>query len=198
MSNLLPQPELWFELDIKRANGATEHYEQRSESYLIAFLQHVRQAFIGLSGQPNEVVVATDNTSSNLGTWVGNGQQFMSALGLLSLDQGVMLGTGNTTVSLSDYKLQTIIPHGTGAGQLERINHTLGAVSGSNPIRTFYLNKEYMNTGGGLITVREAGVYVFTTSPNRFYCIVRDVLVAPVNLNTGDGAVATYTFRITT
>ncbi len=123
---------------------------------------------------------------------------------------GIVIGTDNTAVSMTDYALHAKIQHGSGAGQLYHhgvvfdplfINYTNNTVS-FNIIRLF----ENLSTGS--VVIKEMGIYSganeinnysFYDVPYYMHCIERDALASPnwVTLNPGDIAKVTYKVQIT-
>ncbi len=108
---------------------------------------------------------------------------------------GIVAGTGINTVTMTDYALQTLIAHGTGAGQL-----SYGAVSFGNPTtsgktRYFEFQRALTNSSGGSITVNEIGVYIYPTSQAYYYMYLRDVLGSGVQVD--NGKVLTIKYRVT-
>lgn len=110
---------------------------------------------------------------------------------------GIVLGTGNTAVTPSDYKLGTLIAHGTGSGQL--MYHGMffpsnATVSGSSC--TFDIERIYKNSSGGDVTINEIGIYCIGRYQNSLFCIVRDVLASPVTVANGEYLKVTYTISV--
>lgn len=122
-------------------------------------------------------------------------------------DYGIVVGTDNTAVSPTNYKLGTIIPHGTSSGQFEYYgcwvsNFTI--TSGSQQA-TFDIERICRNGSGGNITVNEIGLYFIAeaqgTSELKSFCIVRDVLgtasgTSATTVNNGEYLKIKYTFKI--
>ena len=116
--------------------------------------------------------------------------------------KGVVVGTDNTAVAVTDYKLWGALPHGTGGNQLVYYG-TWGyspTVSGNSA--TFIIERIFYNLSGGALSITEAGLYCTapvsaTGSGNvlESFCIVRDVLPSAVALGTGDYLRVAYTFR---
>lgn len=106
-----------------------------------------------------------------------------------SVTNGLILGTGSTAVTASDYKIETIIPHGNSANQLNYQNQ--GAQQGceiTDLTTAFILQRLFVNNSGGQIDVREIALYSFL---NYSFCLYRDVL--PVV----DEVPNTETYRVT-
>lgn len=110
---------------------------------------------------------------------------------------GIILGTGNAAPVPGDYKLQTIIASGAGAGALNYQAQTAPTgttIAGQNT--SFVLERLFTNTSGAAIGVNEIGLACYV-SPNSFL-LYRDVLPATDSVpNLGTYRVS-ITFQITT
>ena len=91
-------------------------------------------------------------------------------------DFGLVVGTGETAVALADYKLETKIVHGVGAGQLDYQAAGKTAPVTINGKRRFLLTRSFVNGSGNPITVNECGIYVRCTTTPYYFCIVRDII----------------------
>jgi len=170
---------------------------RKSRSFVIGFLGHVNSYFaragvsilntgnvakaplipIGASGRETMLVNAGDNDAT----------------------YGFVVGTGTIAPTNSDYKLQTQIAHGIGAGQLDYGAHSFAtaAVVGANV--DFIGSRSFYNGSGATITVNEIGVYCYTfctDSYHNYFCLIRDVITATAVLNTQTLTVQ-YTLRTT-
>lgn len=109
---------------------------------------------------------------------------------------GIVVGSGSSAVTVSDYQLGTLIAHGTGAGQL-----TYGAVelpanftiSGSDAY--FRFSRTLTNGSGGNVTINEIGLYGRTFATTWYFLI--DRTLSTVVLADTDAKVITYEFKVT-
>lgn len=107
---------------------------------------------------------------------------------------GIVVGSNNTAVSISDNKLNTQISHGTGAGQLshqavdfpEAVN-----VSGSDC--RFQIHRDFINNSGGSITIQEIGLYS-KSYYSKYICF--DRTLSSKTIPNTEGASVTYTMLI--
>jgi len=104
---------------------------------------------------------------------------------------GLVVGTGTNAVTLTDYKLQTQIAHGNGAGQLAYGAGSFVAPTTSGSDRYWDAVRTFTNNSGGDITINEVGIYAFSSNP-YYYCIARDLTGGVLIANT---KVATLTYR---
>jgi hypothetical protein len=103
---------------------------------------------------------------------------------------GIVIGTGTTTPSRTDYALVSKISHGTGVGQIYYQRQTYELLSDYQ----FRLNREFTNAGSDL-SVAEAGLQYVTLVGNslRTYLLLRDTFT-PVSVTAGNGIRVRYTF----
>ena len=109
--------------------------------------------------------------------------------------RGVVVGTGTTPVTINDYRLQSQIAHGAGAGQL---NHQATEVI-YPPVTgalecSFQLKRIFVNQGGSTVSVNEIGIYGAITSAYEA-CLARDVLSGTVDIPDGGSITAIYTIK---
>lgn len=163
---------------------------RKSHSFTLQFLQQIEVLMTnsGLSG-----VLDITNTARQIGHVSGQANKFLfvqAAAGVT--DTGIVVGTGTGAESDTDYKLGTLIAHGTGAGEFQWEAHaytTTGRVGGNVD---YEQRRTYTNGSGGSITIEEIGMYVDTFDSgeaSQHFCILRDL--------TGGVAVAdTYTASV--
>jgi len=107
---------------------------------------------------------------------------------------GVVVGSGDTPVSIDDYNLASKIPNGTGAGQL-----SYGPVTMDAPMKTdsgylFRVVRTFTNNSGGDITVKEVGLIAYHKHVDGavYFLIARDVLASPVTVPNGSTLTVRY------
>jgi hypothetical protein len=108
---------------------------------------------------------------------------------------GIVVGSSDTPVSLSQYSLGALIGHGTGSGQL-----TYGATSveslSKDTTWLFRIVRTFSNSSGASVTVREIGLYVrlgMGASPYYFPCMLaRDVPTSPISVPNGSTLTVRY------
>jgi hypothetical protein len=111
---------------------------------------------------------------------------------------GLVLGTGNTAVTLNDYKLGTVIAHGNGAGQL---NYNIMNIAFYFPFKIVGSSAQWSilrpitNFSGNDIVVKEAGIYFRCNSYN--FCIERTVLGTEYTFVKNTSVVMEYIVKVT-
>jgi hypothetical protein len=103
---------------------------------------------------------------------------------------GIVIGSGTTPPSRTDYTLVNKIPHGTGIGQIYYNRQTYELLTDYS----FRLTREFTNAGSDL-SVAEAGLIYNTciAGTARTLLLLRDTFT-PVSVTTGNGIRVRYTF----
>lgn len=118
----------------------------------------------------------------------------MNITAALGSSNGIVPGTGSNAVTISDYKLQTPITHGNGAGNLNfqaQTYPTAPTVSGSS--KYFTVQRIFQNNSGGDITVNEYGI-VNTNSADLF---LLDRTLDTFTIGNGSTGTIRYTIKVT-
>ena len=192
---------------IRITKSTGEVYEHRMHSFVqnFAYLLNSLCARLAPNGGVGLPMKDTANTSVTAGA-CNNGASyynwFYTAAAAIGIDTyGMVVGTGVTPVALTDYKLDVPIAQGAGAGQMKysAASYQVGKIS-SGANRSYKLIRFFANDSGGAITVKEVG---FIARPynhliGQFNILIcRDVLGAPVTVNSGEGITVEMAFRIT-
>jgi hypothetical protein len=116
---------------------------------------------------------------------------------------GIVVGTGTATVTPTDYKLASQIPHGTGPGQLDYDTHTV-ASSYTSSSSYIQISRVFVNRSGGDVVVREVGLmarnYFKDLNAVRNdvkFLIARDVLPSPVRVKNLGSLTVRYRISLT-
>ena len=115
---------------------------------------------------------------------------------------GIVVGSDDTAVVPSDYKLNTVIAHGKAASQLEYGGCSVGNYIESAPNVTFDITRYFINNSGGDVTAKECGIYAPAGSwgASQFiysFCIARDILGAPITIANTEILQVIYTVSTT-
>lgn len=104
---------------------------------------------------------------------------------------GIILGSGTTPPTPMDYVIETLIAHGTGAGQLEymQMRSSAGVVVSGNK-STLILSRIFINNSGGDITVNEIAMYFRNPATGLPYLFYRDLVTG------GDTITNTQTYTV--
>jgi hypothetical protein len=117
---------------------------------------------------------------------------------------GIVVGSGSTPQTYSDYALANQIKNGTGAGQMTYGAHTTASSYGSTS-SYITISRTFTNQSGSAIVVREVGMIArnYAWDPyglkyDNKYIIARDVLANPVTVNNLGTLAVTYTLTLST
>jgi len=165
---------------------------RRSRSFVLNFMgllfvQAAQTSFsmTDISGTSRGISAYTANLAMNGGA--GN------------TNMGIVVGSGTAAPTPNDYKLATLITHGTAAGQLSYGACAVGSptASGSDVLMT--LTRALTNGSGADVTVTEIGVHAEgnISSTVYYFLVLRDVLPSPVTVANGQTLTVQYTFKTT-
>jgi hypothetical protein len=186
--------DTWLELATLDRNGRRCNVRRiHSESYLIHFFNiWYVQSF---------ATSMTDTDTGNVARTIIKYRQHMQvSYGAGATTGGIIVGTGTAAVTPTDYKLQTPIAHGTGAGQLSYGATAVGAPSNDSTKSWLNITRLLTNGSGSSITINEAGVYAicFDSGYNiRLFCIIRDLVPGGYTIPNGANTTATYKIQAT-
>lgn len=110
---------------------------------------------------------------------------------------GILIGTGATAPTNTDYVIETQIAHGVGAGQLQYQATSMGAAAVVGANVDSVITRVFVNTSGGSITIREIGLVAYWRydSGTSYFTFTRDAVnQAVANLEV---AVVGYIIRTT-
>jgi hypothetical protein len=161
-------------------------------SFLANFMYLLNGAF---QRTTNANVIDTGNTARTVGGWQNNGTQLgWNYCGGIPLNQplygvsayGIQVGSNATAVVITDYKLNTQIAHGVGAGELKYGAQAYLSNLSSGTNRFVRISRPFYNDSGGDVTIREIGLVM---TPEASYGGAYNVLIA--RDLTGDVVVST-------
>lgn len=147
-----------LEITVKKKDGSIrEHRVMKSESFVRQFLDLLMmQAAMANELSYHEIRDIT-NTLRRIAF---SGETFATDAAANDDTYGIMVGTGNTAPTISDYALETKINDGVGAGELQYGGVTYGLPTSSATESHFTITRDFSNASGGDITVEEIGLYV--------------------------------------
>ena len=172
----------------------TDTGNKPAKSFVIAFLKFI----YGLFTAPANVSVTETDGSSGYVYQSGqttNNQFYVLQVGGYS-QFGVVVGTGDTAETNTDYQLETQLTEGLGLGNITHGDVVVGpaAVVGANV--DLEVKRVFTNLTGSSIVVKEAGIYTSFFEVG-FHCIVRDVLSGTVTVPDKCSLTVIYTVRTT-
>ena len=193
--------ELWYKVIVRNRNGKVlSQKEEKSRSFLGLWNKMI---WTQMTGASYPALMVTDINGNSWPLGVGtSGNNFRMNGGAENTNMGIVIGTGNTPVDVSDYRMSALIAQGFGVGQMDYMVMVINPSIVADPDCDFFLSRQMANNSGGLITVRESGIYVMmerSLSPftAAYGCGVRDVFATPQDVPDGGGITIEYTLRVT-
>jgi len=183
--------ELWYSVVVRDRHGKVVSRERRrSRSFLKQWNQLV---YVHMSASLTESIKDTGGANR---TSQAAAMNFAMNAGAGVTTYGIRVGTGNTAVAIDDYALDTPIAEGTGAGQMEHGGCLVATSVVAAPSCSFLVSRWVVNNSPGIITVREAGIYV-KLYVTYFICLTRDVFVTPQAVPIGGAITIDWTIQVT-
>lgn len=152
----------------------------------------IRELYLAISN--NTVTPTSPGLKDATGGFNVNGitaSPFILTANLGDATSGIIAGTGATAVDVGDYKIQTLIAHGVGSGQLQYQNMLFDNVTIVGSTLSFGVKRTFVNGSGASITINETGAYyVMNYGGNKSLLYFRNVLLTPqVIVNAGSAQV---------
>jgi hypothetical protein len=135
------------------------------------------------------VLIDTTGTARYLSIDCGATGTYGGAAPAGETSAGILVGTSDTPVSLGQYNLLGLIPHGSGSGQL---NYGATVVEDLTTDTAYYFRiiRTFTNNSGASITVREIGLFIKIRPQN--FMFARDVLSSPITVPNGSTLTLRY------
>jgi len=166
--------EVKCRIEVKDKNTVTVT-EFPCNSFVRNMLAILRAGFVNAS----ETVYNVNNSGYNVGS-----HPITVTAPEASAGYGIVVGTGTTPVSPTDYKLENQIPHGTGSGQLYYKAVSLPSLIVTESGVVQKIQREFENRSTADVTVNEIGIVVLT-SVGQPVLVFRDVLSSSVTIPSG-------------
>lgn len=180
--------------------------EKVSDSLTGNFLEMLYAFFSGNNGATWQIPVAPlgngtqcviIHTTDNGYNALVNNNFYMDAAAA-DTNRGILFGSGVTPVTAADYKIETLITHGVGGGQLSYLGMTAPlspTIVGLNT--SFKILRMATNLSGANVTVNEIAVYTGITAI-KYGCLYRDLVSPALVVPNGVNAIAEITWQIAT
>jgi len=205
---LKPQLIITSDFYLKDKNGKLKkHFFKVADSMVGNFLQILYIAFSQSNetdyqvssfngATSNDTAKQTNGAVSN----IGQNQNYFRLHPLAGdVTYGIVFGTGSTTPTALDFNIETLIPNGTGAGQLSYAPQ--GAVQSpqnAGLTTSFILNRSASNNSGSPIIVSEVGIIINESTFSKKFLIFRDLVSPAVTVQNLETLTAQITFAVTT
>ena len=182
-----------IELIVKDKEGKiTDHRgPMRSRSFVRQFLELLWIQALQIGETSGYSVRDTGNVVRTINE---SAYTFACDAAIGAVTTGVIVGTGNTAATISDYNIGTLIAHGVAAGQLQYGAVTFGAPASDATTSRFTITRDFANGSGGAITVNEIGLYVegFVYSTTYYFMTIRDVIGGGIAIPNGQTLTVNY------
>jgi len=193
--------ELWYKAVVRDCNGKVLSKEERKARSFLSLWNKVIWTQMTEASYPALMVTDTNGNGWPLGCGT-HGWNFRMDGAANNQALGIVIGTSNTPVSVSDYAMGSQITQGIGSGQMDHLATVINVSVVTDPNCDFLISRSFANNSGGLITVRESGIYIMlerSLSPftAAYGCGVRDVFNTPQDVPDGGGITIEYTLRVT-
>jgi len=180
--------KLSYEIIVTDKNGKVIHREKRVSR---SWLENYNHLMFGAFNSSNVTVTDRDGLPVEV---PGPGYYTFWCKGGAGVDyQGIVIGTDNTAVTISDYKLGAQIAHGVGAGQIQHLATVIPSPTVDATSSSYTLTRSFINQSGSSITVREIGLYGRAGAIYIGY--VRDVLGTEKVIPDGGAIAVIYTVK---
>jgi len=193
---------LWYKVTVRDRDGKVlSREEKKSRSFLGLWNKIIWTQIAGASFPASLMVTDINGSSWPLGVGT-SGYNFRMNAGAQNTNYGIVIGTDDTPVTVTDYRMGALIAQGFGAGQMDYMAQVINASVVADPNCDFLMSRQMANNSGGLITVKESGLYMMmerSLSPfwTAYGCVVRDVFTTPQDIPDGGGITVEYTLRVT-
>jgi len=188
-----------LELTVSDKNGnITQKRVMKSESFVRQFLELLWVNFQNLDYRSGrycaDVYGGVACVRADRRLWTAGG-----AIG--ETHRGILVGTGTNVPTINDYTIQTLISHGTGAGQLQYSAVTFGAPSSDATTSQFTVTRNFANGSGAQVTVHELTLVVQSYADSNIqysHMIIRDMIPGGIAVPNGQTLTVNYRIQVTT
>ncbi len=162
---------------------------KRSESFVQQFLQIL---LVQMSGIIELIPYNIIDTGGNTRACGSTSYNFKCGALAAAVTSGIIIGTGNTAPVITNYAIETIIPHAT----MNYSAVTFGAPASDATTSQFTITRNFANVSGGGVTVNEIALYVECDkgdTPTPFYFMtIRDVIAGGILVPNGQTLTVNY------
>jgi hypothetical protein len=162
-------------------------YNNEDDPFVIAFIDYLFKELLYFTGSFSSIR-DTGGTFRALGVSTGH----------VCYMYAITVGTGTDAVVITDYKLQTEIANGIGAGQLLYGSlYWSNALNISTNTKILLMNRPVVNLSGGAITVNEMCLQFRDYTQSWNFMAARDIISGGIVIPNGSAMVGEYRLSIT-
>lgn len=135
-------------------------------------------------GSTRADLTATDNTTTGIPVYTSGSYGYLFGMNAPAGDDtyGIVIGSSDVAVSLSQYNLQSKIPNGTGSGKMTYNTSTVESLTKSD-IWYVRILRTFTNNSGSNITVKEIGLIMYIYPKKVMFA--RDVISGGITVPNG-------------
>lgn len=196
--------QLFYGIKLYDRNGKlTEERLKPAHSYTLQFLQIISAVLTFRTTNPSiKDISGVGRNVIATSSWDNPYYPFCMRYAYASEDtsrDGIIVGTGDTPETISDYAMDSLINSGDGVGELHYHRMDLRSMATLDyeiPASYFDFERSFFNLSGATITVKEIGLQVIygTTAAGGEGLIARDV-VTPIAIPAGGWLDVIYRFQ---
>lgn len=173
--------------------------KKRGESFVQQFMQLL---YIQMNGIGNNFGYPVSDVNNFRLEMCVDTKSWDTAAPTTNTAYGILIGTGITPPAIADYCIESLIAHGTGAGQMQYGGMTYGLPTATAAVSSFTLVRSFSNNSGGAIAVNEASVYArcYNSMHDNSLCyfyfmLLRDVIAGGILVLDGETMTLNYRYQ---
>lgn len=191
----------WSLSDNKTGKILCEGGPVKSKSFLKGFIQLLTLYFYGPATVPPDIafncvgLVKDTIGTEDLPTRMDEDYFFYTVAGVGIVTHGILVGSGVTLPVFTDNKIETLIAHGTAAGQLQYAAGYYGEPTESGGVSRFRISRIFSNNSGAPVTAGEVGLAcrAYQYPRGAFYVLlIRDLFPVPLAIPNGQSLTVNY------
>jgi len=185
---------LFYQLTVRDKKGKVVRKTRmrRARSFCLAFLQVLME-----QGFATGIVTIIKDVDGVNKTITSHATNFNTTVAAGYNTAGIVLGTGTTTPTNTDFQMETKIAHGSAATELNYAAQSFVEAQEVGANVDYQLVRAFQNLSGGTINVTEAGVISIIYSGGSEYALLIHDVFSAVAVADGETITATYTLRTT-
>lgn len=170
---------------LRRIKRKSKSYVRALDDYLNCQMAQTTPTVTDISGNTHSAYFHATNFAMN------------GAAG--DTNRGVVFGTGNTAVDISDNALDALIAHGTDSGKLSYGANAFSSPAVSGSSCSFTITRTGTNNSGASIAVAEIGLHMYgrDSVSYSYYLACRDVLASAFSVPANGAITVVYTIKVT-
>lgn len=180
--------ETYIRVEYTGKNGRRYTRTRKAHSLVRAFIDIL---YAHLAQVATTQSVDTGGTARTLTLVTSN---FAANAGASTVIQGIVVGTSDAAVSVTDYQLTALVADGTDAGQLQYGVQSFIVPATVSTSRTCTLSRTFANNSGGDIDIKEVGLIV--KAATSYYFLIDRTLNAFTIVNATSATVS-YIIKVT-